>query len=53
MQVKHAHRAQMQLFVFAKKSIQSRVSGVEFSVENTGFLHLFPNKVPKLHTLLC
>lgn len=41
----------MQLFVFAKKSIQSRVSNVEFSVENTGFLHLFPNKVRLINLL--
>ncbi len=35
----------MQLFVFAKKSIQSRITNIEYSVENTGFLHVFPNKV--------
>jgi hypothetical protein len=43
-QVKHAQRGQMQLFVFAKKALQSRISNVQFSVENTGFLHVFPNK---------
>lgn len=40
----------MQLFVFAKQSLQARISNVQFSVENTGFLHVFPNKV---HFLDC
>ncbi|KAJ1426998.1 Endonuclease/exonuclease/phosphatase [Ochromonadaceae sp. CCMP2298] len=40
----HAYRAQMQLFVYAKKSLQPRITNVQQSVENTGFLHVFPNK---------
>mmetsp|Transcript_24844 Transcript_24844/g.41402 ORF Transcript_24844/g.41402 Transcript_24844/m.41402 type:complete len:642 (+) Transcript_24844:209-2134(+) len=43
-QVMHAHRAQMQLYVFAMKSLQRRITNVQKSVENTGFLHVFPNK---------
>eukprot|EP00428_Durinskia_dybowskii_P069926 CAMPEP_0170390526 /NCGR_PEP_ID=MMETSP0117_2-20130122/19194_1 /TAXON_ID=400756 /ORGANISM="Durinskia baltica, Strain CSIRO CS-38" /LENGTH=646 /DNA_ID=CAMNT_0010646579 /DNA_START=65 /DNA_END=2005 /DNA_ORIENTATION=+ len=42
--VKHAQRAQMQLFVYAKQDLLPRISNVQFSVENTGFLHVFPNK---------
>jgi hypothetical protein len=34
----------MQMFVFAKDDIMSRISQVEKSVENTGFLGIFPNK---------
>lgn len=41
----------MQLFVFARTSLQSRISNVQFSVENTGFLHVFPNKGGILVTL--
>lgn len=34
----------MQLFVFAHESIRSKISNIEMSNENTGFLHIFPNK---------
>jgi endonuclease/exonuclease/phosphatase family metal-dependent hydrolase len=42
--VQHCYRAQLQLYVFAKESLRHRISGVEQSLENTGFLHVFPNK---------
>ena len=42
--VKHCFRAQMQLYVFAEKDLCSRITNVEERLENTGFLHLFPNK---------
>lgn len=44
MQVQHCYRAQLQLYVFAKETLRHRISGVEQSIENTGFLHVFPNK---------
>jgi hypothetical protein len=46
--VKHTIRAQLQLFVFAKVEFQhptARITNVHQSIENTGFLHIFPNKV--------
>ena len=43
--VEHARRAQLQLFIFAKLSLKSVIGHVEKSAENTGFLHIFPNKV--------
>ena len=42
--VKHCYRAQMQLYVFADHKLTNRISNVEERVENTGFLHIFPNK---------
>jgi endonuclease/exonuclease/phosphatase family metal-dependent hydrolase len=42
--IAHCHRAQMQLYVFAKGSLQHRIGNLEMSIENTGFLHVFPNK---------
>ena len=43
--VRHCYRAQLQLYVFARKTLAPRISNVEQSIENTGFLHVFPNKV--------
>lgn len=40
----HCYRAQLQLYVFAKQILKDRISHVEMSIENTGFLHVFPNK---------
>ncbi len=51
LQVEHCQRAQLQLFLFAKKTLREVVTGVEKSVENTGFLHLFPNKGGLLVTM--
>jgi endonuclease/exonuclease/phosphatase family metal-dependent hydrolase len=42
--VAHCHRAQMQLYLFAKGSLKHRIGNLEMSIENTGFLHVFPNK---------
>lgn len=43
--VRHCHRAQMQLYVFAEKNLVfDRISNIEERIENTGFLHVFPNK---------
>lgn len=49
--VHHCYRAQLQLYVFARKTIKPRITSVEESIENTGFLHLFPNKGGILVTL--
>lgn len=46
--VEHARRAQLQLFIFAKISLKNVISNVEKSAENTGFLHIFPNKVKQI-----
>lgn len=35
----------MQLYVIAKKSLIPFISQVEKNAENTGFMHVFPNKV--------
>ena len=43
--LEHARRAQMQLYVYARLNLQSAISNIEKSAENTGFLHIFPNKV--------
>ena len=32
------------MFIFARKNLKERIKDVHKSVENTGFLHLFPNK---------
>lgn len=42
--VAHLRRGQMQMFMFARDDVQGRISQVEKSVENTGFLGIFPNK---------
>eukprot|EP01031_Cornospumella_fuschlensis_P028480 gene28479-34377_t len=43
-QVEHCHRAQLQLYVFARTSLKHRIRNVDKSIENTGILHVFPNK---------
>ena len=40
----HNKRVQLQLFILARKELHSHIKQVHRSVENTGFLHLFPNK---------
>lgn len=40
----HSYRAQMQIYVMVRKSLAGAISNVEERVENTGFLHVFPNK---------
>ncbi|RYY80996.1 hypothetical protein EON63_16445 [archaeon] len=42
--MEHCHRAQLQLYVFARTSLQHRIKHVDKSIENTGILHVFPNK---------
>lgn len=42
--VQHCFRAQLQLYVFAKNGLKSRITNIEQSIENTGFLGVFPNK---------
>lgn len=49
--VQHCYRAQLQLYVFAKVSLKSRITNIEQSIENTGFLGVFPNKGGLLVTL--
>lgn len=44
MKVVHNRRVQMQLFVFARRELEQSISHIEKSSENTGFLHVFPNK---------
>ena len=46
--VEHARRAQMQLIIYAKASLRKVITKIEKSAENTGFLHIFPNKVRAL-----
>lgn len=43
--VAHNRRAQLQLFVFARITLQNAISNIEKTSENTGFMHVFPNKV--------
>jgi len=43
--VAHNRRAQLQLFVFARITLQSSINNIEKTSENTGFMHVFPNKV--------
>jgi hypothetical protein len=43
--VQHCYRAQLQLYVFGKIHLRSRITHIEQSIENTGILHVFPNKV--------
>lgn len=40
----HSYRAQMQIYVMVRKSLMDAISHIEERVENTGFLHVFPNK---------
>jgi hypothetical protein len=50
--VKQVKRAQLQLYIFAKKVLKTSISDIHWSAENTGFLHVFPNKVifkPRSH----
>jgi hypothetical protein len=42
--IAHLRRGQMQMFMFARDDVLGRISQVEKSVENTGFLGIFPNK---------
>jgi hypothetical protein len=42
--IEHCYRAQLQLFVFGRKTLKKRITNIEKCVENTGFLHVFPNK---------
>lgn len=42
--VAHNVRAQMQLFVFARTELRDYISKIEMCAENTGFMHVFPNK---------
>lgn len=40
----HNKRAQMQLYIFARLDLIPYVSDIQICAENTGFLHVFPNK---------
>jgi hypothetical protein len=42
--VAHNVRAQMQLYVFARTTLRDHISNIEMCAENTGFMHVFPNK---------
>mgnify|MGYP003385620979 FL=1 len=42
--VAHNVRAQMQIYVFARTSLKEHISNIEMCAENTGFMHVFPNK---------
>jgi len=42
--VAHNKNVQMQLMIFAKKSLAPVIRNISMSQENTGFLHLLPNK---------
>lgn len=45
--IKHTKRVQMQLYIFCKLALIDAISHVESCAENTGFLHIFPNKVSR------
>ena len=49
--IQSVKRAQMNLFMFARTAIQSRIACVEKSVENTGLFHVLPNKGGILGTM--
>jgi hypothetical protein len=38
-------RVQMQQMVYAREAIRNRITNIEKFAENTGFFHVFPNKV--------
>ena len=40
----HSYRAQMQIYVMVRKNLFDAISNFEERLENTGFLHVFPNK---------
>ena len=42
--VKHTYRVQMQIYVLARRHLLPHISNVVEHAENTGFLHIFPNK---------
>jgi hypothetical protein len=42
--VEHAERGQMHLVVYARTTVAPFISNIEYRQENTGFLHIFPNK---------
>jgi hypothetical protein len=44
-QVVRNRRVQMQQLVFARQSVRERITKIEKFAENTGFFHVFPNKV--------
>jgi hypothetical protein len=42
--VEYSKRAQMLLLVYARRFFKPNIRAVQKSAENTGFLHVFPNK---------
>lgn len=42
--MEHNRRAQMQMIIFCKISIRNRINNIIKNAENTGFMHVFPNK---------
>lgn len=42
--IAHNKRAQMQLYIFARNYLLPYITNLEMTAENTGFLHVFPNK---------
>lgn len=42
--VNHTERGQMHLIVYSRTTVAPFISNIEFRQENTGFLHIFPNK---------
>jgi hypothetical protein len=51
--INHCYRAQLQLFLVAKLSLKDRITKIESCMENTGFLHVFPNKVKPYFSFVC
>ena len=49
--IQSVKRAQMNLLMFARTSLESRITRVEKSVENTGLFHVLPNKGGILGTM--
>jgi hypothetical protein len=44
LQIRHARRAKMQLIIYCRRELKHAVKNVQTMKENTGFLHVFPNK---------
>ena len=42
--LKHTYRVQMQIYILVRKGLLPRITNVVEHAENTGFLHIFPNK---------
>eukprot|EP01038_Epipyxis_sp_PR26KG_P007396 gene7396-10080_t len=42
--LEHCYRAQLQLYIFVANHLKDKITNIETKIENTGILHVFPNK---------